>query len=177
MLRDGGVHCVHKSVSDAEHIGKIHYFIEQNQDDLVLAKSVADIHQAKKDGRIAVVLGTQSATNVQTALLKESKYSAITETLQAYHGLGLRILMLCYNNNNIFGGGNLNPGSPLTRAGRVLVEEMHKLKMIVDVGGHVGEQTSLDAVDRLLPVFKEILAGDLLLFDQSWLEQQMQVLH
>jgi membrane dipeptidase len=112
-----------------------------------LAKSVADIYQAKKDGKIAVVLGAQGASYLlHDALVKAGNYSAITQTLQAYHGLGLRILMLAYNTNNIFGGGNLNPTSPLTRAGRVLVDEMHKLNIIVDVGGHVGEQTSLDAI-------------------------------
>ena len=146
MLRKGGVHCVHKSMGDTLSFGDTHYFIEQHSDDLVLAKSVADIVQAKKDGKIAVVLGMQSARYVEDALRKANHYSAIAKTLQSYHGLGLRILMLCYNNNNIFGGGNLNPRSPLTRAGRILVEEMHKLNIILDVGGHVGEQTSLDAI-------------------------------
>ncbi|MDC0004338.1 dipeptidase [Porticoccaceae bacterium] len=147
MLRKGGVHCVHKSMGDALHYGKMYHFIEQHSEDLVLAKTVADIHQAKKDGKIAIVSGTQGGGQlIGEALIKAGKYSAITETLEAYHGLGLRILMLAYNTNNIFGGGNLNPSSPLTRAGRVLVEEMHKLKIIVDVGGHVGEKTSLDAI-------------------------------
>ena len=146
MLRTGGVHCVHKSVGDALHIGEIYHAIEENSQDLVLAKSVADIYQAKKADKIAVVLGTQSSINIEKELIKAGYYSAISKTLQSYHGLGLRILSLCYNVNNIFGGGNLNPSSPLTRVGGVLIEEMHKLNMIVDVGGHTGEQTSLDAI-------------------------------
>jgi membrane dipeptidase len=42
----------------------------------------------------------------------------------------------------------------LTRAGRRLVEEIHGLKMVLDVGGHTGEQTSLDAIaiSRGVPV-------------------------
>ena len=147
MLRQGGVHCVHKTMGDALSYGNLYYFIDQHSDDLLLAKSVADIYQAKKDGKIAVVCGAQNAGRViEGALRKAHHYRAIAKTLQAYHGLGLRILMLAYNNNNIFAGGNLNPSSPLTRAGRVLVEEMHKLNIILDVGGHVSEQTSLDAI-------------------------------
>ena len=146
MLRKGGVHAVHKSMGDALSFGEIYHFIEQHSEDLVLAKSVADIYQAKKDGKIALVLGIQGTDYFEESLRKAGRYSALSKTLQAYHGLGLRILMLTYNTNNIFGGGNLNPRSPLTRAGRVLVEEIHKLNIILDVGGHVGEQTSLDAI-------------------------------
>ena len=146
MLRKGGVHCVHKTVGDALNIGEHYHFIEKHSDDLMLAKTVADIHRAKKINKIAIVMGTQSAVRLDPILREARQYSSITRSLQAYHGLGLRILGLCYNNNNIFGGGNLNPSSPLTRAGRVLVEEIHKLNIILDVGGHTGEQTSLDAI-------------------------------
>ena len=146
MMRKGGVHCVHRSVGDAVSIGEIHYFIEKNSDDLMLAKTVADVYQAKKRGRIAVVLGCQSAAFVEERLRKSGRHDTIAKTLQAYHGLGLRILGICYNNNNIFGGGNLNPDSPLTRAGRVLVDDIHSLNIILDVGGHMGERSSLDAI-------------------------------
>ncbi len=35
---------------------------------------------------------------------------------------------------------------PLTRAGRRLVEEIHRLNIVLDVGGHTAEQTSFDAI-------------------------------
>ena len=146
MLREGGVHCVHQSVGDALDIGGVHHFIQQNSDDLVLARTVSDIYQAKKAGKIAMVLGRQGTQEFEEVLRKERHYRVLRSTLDAYHALGLRVLMLVYNNNNIFGGGNLNPTSPLTRAGRVLVEEIHNTGIILDVGGHVGEQTSLDAI-------------------------------
>lgn len=145
-MRKGGVDCVHASLWGTVTFGDMHSFIDQNSDDLTLAKSVADVYQAKKDGKIAVVVGNQRADMIETHLRKTYHYSAITKALQSYHGLGLRILGICYNNNNIFGGGCLNPRSPLTRSGRVLVEEIHKLNIILDVGAHTGEQTSLDAI-------------------------------
>ena len=146
MMRQGGVHCVHQSVGDAEHIGEVYHFIEQHSKDLALAKSVADIHRIKNEGKIAMVLGKQSPMVFEHALRKERHYRVLGQKLRAYHGLGLRVLLLAYNNNNIFAGGNLNPSSPLTRAGRVLVEEVHKAQIILDVGGHVGERSSLDAI-------------------------------
>ncbi len=36
---------------------------------------------------------------------------------------------------------------PLTRAGRRLVEEVHRHRILLDVGGHTGERTSFDAID------------------------------
>ena len=53
---------------------------------------------------------------------------------------------LCYNVANPFGAGCLEPHIPLTRAGRRLVEEIHALNLVLDVGGHTGEQTTLDAI-------------------------------
>lgn len=46
----------------------------------------------------------------------------------------------------MFGSGCLEPNLGLTRAGRRLVEEIHSLGIVLDVGGHTGEQTSLDAL-------------------------------
>ena len=145
-LRKGGVHCIHKSVWNVMSFGQIYYYLDQHSDDMTLAKSVADIHQAKADDKIAVVLGAQAAMFVEKELRKTVQVRSIASTLESFHGLGLRIQGICFNTNNIFGGGNLNPQSPLTRAGRLLVDEIHKLRIVLDIGGHTGEQTSFDAI-------------------------------
>lgn len=146
LLREGGVHCVHKSVGDALSIGQIYHFVDNNNGDVTIARTVTDIHQAKEDGKIAIVMGSQAAMDLQDKLIKAGRYSVLAQNLESYHGLGLRVQGICYNMNNVFGGGNLNDTSPLTRAGRVLVEEIHKVKMVLDVGGHTGEKTSLEAI-------------------------------
>ena len=145
-MRKGGVDCVHASLWGAVTFADIQDFIDNNSDDLVLAKSVANVYQAKNNGKIAVVVGNQRADMIERHFRKSYRYSAIAKALQSYHELGLRIQGICYNNNNIFGGGCLNPRSPLTRSGRVLIEEIHKLNIVLDVGAHTGEQTSLDAI-------------------------------
>jgi membrane dipeptidase len=60
--------------------------------------------------------------------------------------MGLRIVGIAYNVANVFGAGDLEPNIGLTRAGRRLVEEIHSLRIVLDVAGHTGEQTSLDAL-------------------------------
>jgi membrane dipeptidase len=73
-------------------------------------------------------------------------YSPAINNLRNYHALGLRICGIAYNVANSFGGGVLEPRIGLTLNGRELVEQIHKLKIVLDVGGHTGEQTSLDAI-------------------------------
>ena len=147
MLRKAGVHCLHKTISgDALSVGNIYHFVDQHSDEVTIARSTADIYRAKKANKISIVLGLQGSGQLEPILRKAGRYSALSGAIQSFHGLGLRIQGICYNTNNIFGGGNLNPRSPLTRAGRRLVEEIHKLNIVLDVGGHTGEQTSFDAI-------------------------------
>ena len=111
---------------------------------VVLAKSVADIREAHARGLVSNVFCWQSAT-----VLGDSFNSPIGSTataLRAFHEIGLRQVGLCYNVTNAFGSGCLEPHGSLTRAGQRLVEEIHFLGMILDVGGHTGEQTTLDAI-------------------------------
>jgi membrane dipeptidase len=66
--------------------------------------------------------------------------------LRAYRELGLRICGISYNVADEFGGGCFDSQVPLTRAGHRLVEEIHRARIVLDVGGHTGEQTSFDAL-------------------------------
>jgi membrane dipeptidase len=72
--------------------------------------------------------------------------NAIRPALLGYRELGLRIQGLCYNGYNVFGSGCMDHTVPLTRAGRRLVEEIHRADIVLDVGGHTGERTSFDAL-------------------------------
>jgi membrane dipeptidase len=146
-IRRGGVDSVHLSMDGALTYGKAYHFLDKNSDSIVLAKSVGDIIDAKAQGRIALIFGNQDALVIESELVKTWRFATLIQTLEAYHGLGLRIMGICYNTNNVFGGGILNPESPLTRSGHRLVEETHKLNIILDVGGHTGERTSLDAIE------------------------------
>ena len=141
-LRAGGVDCMHLSIEDMDGRGNVHpfVFVYERLDELggaiEIAKTVAEIRDCKQRGVLSLVLGWQGADPIGTE----------HGTLRAYYELGLRIVGITYNITNRYGGGCLDPGARLTLDGRSLVEQAHSLGMLMDVGGHTGEQTSLDVI-------------------------------
>jgi membrane dipeptidase len=145
LLREGGVNCrVNGATATLEGYSTFLEWQERHKDQIVLAKSVKEIRQAHGEGRISQVLSHQSAEflGISHVLALGSPVAP----LRVHHHIGVRVLGLCYNVVNVFGGGCLYPHVGLTRAGQRLVEQIHALRMVLDVGGHTGEQTSLDAI-------------------------------
>jgi len=154
LMNQGGAHCVHLTVSGISEdqggtpgFGTVYEFADAHGDKMVIATSVRTIRQAAQDGKIAFVLGWQDAGILDGPLRESRVFTTMNECLRVYSQLGLRIIGICFNNSNLFGGGCLEQHEPLTQAGRRLVEEVHKRKLVLDVGGHTGEQTSLDAIE------------------------------
>lgn len=139
----GGVHCWHRSTENSDVFADDYAFMARNSNKIVPAFSVRDIRAARRAGRIALLFGWQDANILQDE--GRSNAPAISR-LDAYYERGLRICGIAYNLANDFGGGNLDPQVGLTRNGRELVQRIHKLRIVLDVGGHTGEQTSLDAL-------------------------------
>ncbi|MGH8032924.1 MAG: dipeptidase [Luteimonas sp.] len=148
FLRQGKVDCTHKSILDGPYsFGPILRFLDEQAAQITMARTAAEIRQAKRDGKIALVCGAQSADYMLPLFEPfHSRMTQIGDALRVNYRLGLRTQGIAYNLANIFGGGCLEPQSPLTRVGRRLVEEVHKQHILLDVGGHTGEQTSLDAL-------------------------------
>ena len=151
LLKQGGVDCVHKSIGDINSVASYYGLAHTHADDITLCKSVAEIHAANKAGRVALLLGSQVATNYEAALYSDGfgvlgTFAAMRQAVTNFKGLGVAIQGLCYNTTNVFGSGCLNHDGPLTRAGHKLVESLHENKILLDVGGHCGERTSLDAI-------------------------------
>jgi membrane dipeptidase len=148
LVATGGVDCVHKSLDNTATYAAIYAFLHTQRSRAVLTLTVREIREAKAQGKRSFVFGVQHA-NLLEALIPKSVvglYPTMETGLQNYYDLGLRIHGICYNVANIFGGGCMDPAVPLTRAGRWLVEAIHKRRLLLDVGGHTGEQTSLDAL-------------------------------
>ncbi|MEM7113787.1 MAG: membrane dipeptidase [Chloroflexota bacterium] len=146
-LRTGGVDCIHVTCAvwegARETLSQIHqwYRWEREHDDLiVLAASAAEIVSAKEGGKTAVILGFQNASPFEDDL----------GLVEVFYRLGVRIVQLTYNNYSLLGAGCYEPNDGgLTRYGKEVVREMNRLGMLVDLS-HVGEQTSLDAVEHSL---------------------------
>jgi len=141
MLKAGGVNCWHQSVGDDfASFAALFDFFDQYKAQIGPAGSVAEIRQLVGQGRIAHLSGWQSADGLIVGGEPE------LGNLRAYRQLGLRICGISYNVANEFGGGCFDPQVGLTRAGQRLVTEIHRERLVLDVGGHTNEQTSFDAI-------------------------------
>lgn len=105
-------------------------------DVLMKIRTLADLKEAKRSGRVGIILGFQDAVMLD----------ADVSRVDLFHSLGVRIIQLTYNVRNLLGDGCLEPAnSGLSTFGRRVIERMNDVGMLVDLG-HVGRQTSADAV-------------------------------
>jgi membrane dipeptidase len=96
----------------------------------------SDIPEAKKAGRLGVILGFQNATMIGSSV----------RNLDVLHAAGTRCIQLTYNSRNLLGDGcteRTNAG--LSDFGVEVVQRMNELRMVVDLS-HCGEQTSKDGI-------------------------------
>jgi membrane dipeptidase len=106
-------------------------------DDLIRpVRSVADVHAAKREGRVGIILGWQNTSPIEDDLYR----------LALFYELGLRVAQLTYNTQNFVGSGCYESrDSGLSDFGREVVAEMNSLGIAIDLS-HVGSRTSRDAV-------------------------------
>ena len=150
MLALANVSAWHKTLSGLATFSATWDFVDKHSDRVVVVNRASDIDRAREEGRLALILGWQTASALGDhsgqELFKGVMNPSGTTGLNAYYQLGLRIVSLTYNTANAFAAGCLEPHLGLTRAGRRLVEEIHDLGILLDVGGHTGNQSSLDAL-------------------------------
>lgn len=106
-------------------------------DKVKLIESVKDIDDAKRDGKLGIILSTQGAACLEA----DQRYVTIL------YKLGVRIMQICYNTKNNIGCGQQEPvDTGVTRFGQQVIWEMNRLGMIVDLS-HVGYKTTMDAME------------------------------
>jgi membrane dipeptidase len=111
--------------------------IESHADDLLLVRTAGDIRRAKREGKIAIIFGPQNARQCEEGLF----------CFRIMHGLGIRIIQLTYNERNIYGDGVAEPdGAGLSVAGRLAIEEMNRLGIVLDLS-HCGDRTTLQGIE------------------------------
>jgi membrane dipeptidase len=100
-------------------------------------RTVADIHAAKAEDRVGIVLGFQNAHSIEDRL----------EYLALYKALGVGIIQLTYNTQNLVGAGCYESrDGGLTDYGRDVVAEMNRVGIVVDLS-HVGANTAREAIE------------------------------
>ncbi len=116
--------------------------IEKYPADLMLATSVADIRRAKRDGKIAVLMGVEGGHAIENSL----------SALRVLHRLGCRYMTLTHTNTNEWAdsAGFLGPTPVkhhgLTPFGEEVVREMQRIGMLVDIS-HVSDETFWAALE------------------------------
>ena len=108
-----------------------------HSDTLSQVRTADDILQAKEQGRVGVALGWQNASPIENHL----------DRLELFHGFGVRIIQITYNERNLVGNGcfeRVDDG--LSSFGVDVVREMDRLGMLIDLS-HVGDRTTLEAIE------------------------------
>ena len=100
-------------------------------------RTADDILRAKEQGKVGVALGWQNASPIENHL----------ERLELFHQFGVRVIQIVYNERNLVGNGcfeRVDDG--LSSFGVDVVREMDRLGILIDLS-HVGDQTTLEAIE------------------------------
>jgi membrane dipeptidase len=119
-------------------IDSVYRAAERHPGDLMIATSVADIRRAKRQGKIAALMGIEGGHAIEDSLA----------TLREFYRLGVRYMTLTWNNTNNWADAARGEKKyhGLSPFGVEVVREMNRLGMLVDVS-HVSDETMSDALD------------------------------
>ena len=121
------------------YLDTIHAFVNRHPDRLLFATTAEHIRQAKREGKVAVLIGVEGGHAIENSL----------ENLRELHRRGVRYMTLTWNNGNEWAGAaaglNGTRSGGLTDRGREIVREMNRLGILVDIS-HVSDSTFFDAV-------------------------------
>ena len=121
-----------------EIIEKFNEQIRYNSEHISHVKNISDIHAAFDSGKIAALLALEGGGAIGIDI----------RNVQKLYDAGVRLITLTWNAENTIatGAGVNNPTHGLTEFGRLVVAEMNRLGMIVDVS-HLSEKSFWDVAE------------------------------
>ncbi len=131
--RDGG-----SARRALDMIDYVYRAVERYPNDLMMAFSTADIRQAKKQKKIAALMGIEGGHAIEDSLM----------ALRDFYRLGIRYMTLTHNNTNNWADACCDTAkhNGLSEFGKEVVREMSRIGMLVDVS-HVSDKTMSDVLD------------------------------
>jgi membrane dipeptidase len=142
MFRNCGITGFHNSVGVGNYDEALQFiaawsgFAGRNADVFSLVGRIEDLEHAKKQGKVAVIMGLQNADE-----FREPK------DVKDFYDLGLRCAQLTYNTQNLIGSGSTERvDGGITDYGVKIIEAMNEAGMLIDVS-HSGDRTTLDAIE------------------------------
>ena len=110
-------------------------YVARNSHVLTGVDKFADILRAKKDGKVAVIMGLQNADH----FLRPAD-------VKTFYEIGQRCAQLTYNSQNRIGSGSTDRvDGGVSDFGAEIIKAMNSVGMLVDVS-HSGDRTTLDAI-------------------------------
>lgn len=141
-MRKGGLSAANCTVSvwedfqgTVDNIVKVRKLLDDNDDLVMPVKVVADIERAKSAGKTGIILGFQNAYAFEDQL----------GYIDIFKQLGVGVVQLCYNTQNLVGTGCYEKDGGLSGFGREVVAEMNRVGILCDLS-HVGSNTSQDVI-------------------------------
>lgn len=142
-MRRGGITavnctaCVWENFTDTmRNTVKWKAWLRENHDLLTQVYTTDDVRRAKRENKTGIILGWQNTTGIEDQI----------GYLGLFHELGLRIVQMTYNTQNLVGSGCYESrDSGLSDYGRDVLAEMNRLGILCDLS-HVGPKTSEDSI-------------------------------
>lgn len=119
------------------NIVEMNDLIEESSDLLIKVRTTEDIYRAKHEGKTGVMMGFQNAHAFEDQI----------GYVQVFKDLGVGIVQMCYNTQNLVGTGCYERDGGLSGFGREIVAEMNKVGMLCDLS-HVGPNTAKEVIDE-----------------------------
>jgi len=120
-----------------EQIDAVREQVRTHPRDLVLATTAEQVRHARKDGKIAALMGVEGGHMINSDL----------GVLRKYAGLGARYMTLTHSGNDEWADSSTDKAvhDGLTDFGKDVVLEMNRLGVMVDIS-HVSDKTFYDAL-------------------------------
>jgi membrane dipeptidase len=112
--------------------------VRKHPNDIVLATTAAEIRAARKQGKIAALIGVEGGHMINSDLA----------VLRAYAALGVRYMTLTHSGSDEWADSSTDKAvhNGLTDFGKDVVREMNRLGMMVDIS-HISDKTFYDALE------------------------------
>ncbi|BES71399.1 dipeptidase [Marinobacter nanhaiticus D15-8W] len=118
-----------------DNIVQVNELIEENSDLVIKVRTTEDIRKAKEQGKTGIIMGFQNAHAFEDQL----------GYIQIFKDLGVGVVQMCYNTQNLIGTGCYERDGGLSGFGREVVAEMNRVGIMCDLS-HVGSKTSEEVI-------------------------------
>ncbi|MCC4118063.1 dipeptidase [Aromatoleum toluclasticum] len=141
-MRRGGLTAANCTVSvwegfqaTIDNIVMVNRLMAESTDLVMLVRTTADIAAAKEANKTGIILGFQNAHAFEDKL----------GYVEIFKKLGVGIVQMCYNTQNLVGTGCYERDGGLSGFGREVVAEMNRVGIMCDLS-HVGAKTSEEVI-------------------------------